>query len=268
MFAADEVRRLLERPPPQGIHRSLLIARQRILGRYAALLERLIAAAERRVGHRSVECPVCGWTGLRFRPYVGPGWVRRNNTCPACGSQERHRLFWLLAQPELRARNGRRLYLAPEQSLRHAVAGHGTGTITADLEMGGVDLRCDVQSLPLADASMGLIVCTDVLEHVADDGAALDELRRVLGPEGRTVVHVPILSSATVEYGRPVDADNGHVRAYGPDVADRFRDAGLSVEWRLAKRLAPRHRRRFGLYGEDVLLVARVFDQNEARPRS
>src|SRR2546425_7397924 len=87
MFSADEVRRLLERPPPHGLHRLLLIARQRLLTRYAALLERALDAAERRVGHRSVECPVCGWSGLRFRPYVGPGWGRRNNTCPACGSQ-------------------------------------------------------------------------------------------------------------------------------------------------------------------------------------
>jgi len=261
MFAADAVRRLLERPPPHGLHRLLLIARQRLLTRYAALLEAALDAVERRVGHRSVECPVCGWSGLRFRPYVGPGWVRRNNTCPACGSQERHRLFWLLAQPELRApstgADGRRLYLAPEPSLRHAVAGPATGTITADLQMGEVDLRCDVESLPLPGDSMGLIVCTDVLEHVADDAQALAELRRVLGPGGKTLVHVPILTSATVEYGHAVDADNGHVRAYGPDIADRFRAAGLSLEWRLAKRLAPRHRRRFGLYDEDVLLVAR-----------
>ena len=88
-------------------------------------------------------------------------------------------------------------------------------------------------------------------------GSALSEIRRVLEHGGHTLVHVPMLTSATVEYGHAVAADNGHVRAYGPDVVDRFGAAGLSVDWRLAKRLAPRHRRRFGLYDEDVLLVAR-----------
>jgi hypothetical protein len=257
MFRAEEVRRLLGQPPPRGFRRAALIVRQRLLARYAAALERALGAAERRVGYRSVECPVCAWTGLRFRPYVGPGWVRHGNTCPSCGSQERHRLFWLLAQPELSGRNGRRLYLAPEASLRGSIAGAGTGAITADLTMDDVDVRCDAESLPLPDASVALVVCTDVLEHVPDDRAALAEIRRVLEPGGHTLVHVPILTSGTVEYGHAVAADNGHVRAYGPDVVERFRAAGLTVDWRLAKRLAPRHRRRFGLYDEDVLLVAR-----------
>ena len=268
MFSAEEVRRLLERPVPRGFRRAVLVLRQRMLTRYTAALERALGAAERRVGHRSVECPICGWKGLRFRPYVGPGWVRHGNTCPSCGSQERHRLFWLLAQPELRAGDGRRLYLAPEASLRGSIAGAGTDAITADLAMDDVDVRCDAESLPLADASVALVVCTDVLEHVPDDRAALAEIRRVLQPRGHTLVHVPILTSDTVEYGHAVAADNEHVRAYGPDIVDRFRAAGLSVDWRLAKRFAPRHRRRFGLYDEDVLLVARPFAQNSDGKKS
>jgi SAM-dependent methyltransferase len=194
--------------------------------------------------------------------------VRHGNTCPSCGSQERHRLFWLLAQPELAHHRGRRLYLAPEDSLRDSIAGVGTEAVTADLAMGDVDVRCDVAAMPLPDASMGLVICTDVLEHVPDDRAALAEIQRVLEPHGRALVHVPILTSGTVEYGRAVPADNEHVRAYGPDVVERFVDAGLSVDWRLAKRLAPRHRRRFGLYDEDVLLVARAVRENGSDPKS
>ena len=244
------------------MRRSFLVARQRVLGRYAAALERALGAIERRAGHRPVECPICHWRGLRFRPYVGPGWVRRNNTCPSCGSQERHRLLWLLAQRELGGPGGagvvgRRLYFAPERALRDAIAPAASAAITADLAMDDVDLRCDAEALPLPDASVGLLVCSDVLEHVSDDRAALREMRRVLQPGGRALVHVPILTSGTVEYGHAVAADNDHVRAYGPDVVDRFRAAGLGVDWRLATRLAPRHRRRFGIYDEDVLLVAR-----------
>ena len=45
--------------------------------------------------------------------------------------------------------------------------------------------------LPFDDASFDLAVALDVLEHVADDAAALAELARVLAPGGRLLVTVP-----------------------------------------------------------------------------
>jgi SAM-dependent methyltransferase len=45
--------------------------------------------------------------------------------------------------------------------------------------------------LPFDDASFDLAVALDVLEHVADDAAALHELARVLAPGGRLLVTVP-----------------------------------------------------------------------------
>ena len=46
-------------------------------------------------------------------------------------------------------------------------------------------------AIPARDAAFDLIVCTEVLEHIADDGAALDELRRVLAPGGWLLITVP-----------------------------------------------------------------------------
>ncbi len=40
------------------------------------------------------------------------------------------------------------------------------------------------ESIPLKDHSMDYVVCVDVLEHVADLGKVLDEIRRVLKPGG------------------------------------------------------------------------------------
>jgi SAM-dependent methyltransferase len=45
--------------------------------------------------------------------------------------------------------------------------------------------------LPFDDAAFDLAVALDVLEHVADDGAALRELARVVAPGGRLLVTVP-----------------------------------------------------------------------------
>jgi 2-polyprenyl-6-hydroxyphenyl methylase / 3-demethylubiquinone-9 3-methyltransferase len=40
------------------------------------------------------------------------------------------------------------------------------------------------EALPLADHSMDYVVCVDVLEHVSDMGRVLDEVKRVLRPDG------------------------------------------------------------------------------------
>lgn len=47
------------------------------------------------------------------------------------------------------------------------------------------------EPLPFGDGAFDLAVALDVLEHVADDAAALRELARVLAPGGRLLVTVP-----------------------------------------------------------------------------
>ncbi len=46
----------------------------------------------------------------------------------------------------------------------------------------------DAHALPFADASFDLVYCRYVLEHLADPGRALTEMRRVLRPGGRVAV--------------------------------------------------------------------------------
>jgi SAM-dependent methyltransferase len=57
----------------------------------------------------------------------------------------------------------------------------------------GADLRrlADDGSLPLEHASVDLVWCSEVLEHVADTGHLLLEVRRVLRLDGRLLVTVP-----------------------------------------------------------------------------
>ena len=50
---------------------------------------------------------------------------------------------------------------------------------------------CDVRELPFADGSFEVAVCFEVIEHVEEPEQVLDELRRVLGPDGLLVVSSP-----------------------------------------------------------------------------
>ncbi len=63
---------------------------------------------------------------------------------------------------------------------------------------------------PSASGSFDLVVCQNVLEHIADDEAALAEMARVLAPGGRLALLVP---SGPTLFGSLDDA-YGHWRRY------------------------------------------------------
>jgi SAM-dependent methyltransferase len=59
----------------------------------------------------------------------------------------------------------------------------------------GVALRTGVSTLEAFDAGerFGLVVATDVIEHIADDAAAVARLKGLLAPGGRLLLTVPAL---------------------------------------------------------------------------
>jgi glycosyltransferase involved in cell wall biosynthesis len=71
------------------------------------------------------------------------------------------------------------------------------------------------------------VVCSNVLEHVEDDGSALRAMRDLLVPGGRVVLVIPALRAL---YGS-IDRAIGHHRRYTRDeIAQKLADAGLAVE--------------------------------------
>jgi SAM-dependent methyltransferase len=57
----------------------------------------------------------------------------------------------------------------------------------------GLSALSTAELLPFADRSFDTVLATEVLEHVTDHEATLDEIVRVLAPGGRVVVTVPFL---------------------------------------------------------------------------
>jgi SAM-dependent methyltransferase len=253
LIDARKIRRQLAAPEPTGVRRRWYVLRQRLINMTARMINRVLTVFEGRTGRRSVECPICGWRGIRFRPYTGPAYLVLNGRCPGCRAAERHRLiasFW----PRVPT-GGRCLSVAPEACLRSLVEADGR-VITTDLARGGVDVVADIEHLPMPSGAFSLVLCSDVLEHVVDDRAALREVRRVLAEDGTAIIHVPIMLTETVDYGRAIDDDYGHRRTYGPDLLSRFADAQLAVTVLAARDLGRSEQKRRGLR-DDVVLLAR-----------
>src|SRR4030042_3032435 len=155
---------------------------------------------------------------------------------------------------EIALREGRRVLDAGCGSGRHLCEAFRTpGTAVAGVDLNWDDLRrtngflssmsvendgnwivarADVTNLPFADGCFDVVICAEVLEHIAENRAAVGELLRALKEGGDLVVTVPrflpericwMLSSA---YHRE---PGGHIRIYKKaELRALLEDAGAS----------------------------------------
>ncbi|MBE0415746.1 MAG: class I SAM-dependent methyltransferase [Dehalococcoidia bacterium] len=91
----------------------------------------------------------------------------------------------------------------------------------------------DALSLPFKDASFDKIICSEVLEHVADDERGIRELVRTLKRGGVLAVTVPTYLSEAVYWALDEDYYNhpgGHVRKYkAQELMDSLRRNDLAI---------------------------------------
>jgi SAM-dependent methyltransferase len=185
-------------------------------------------------------CVVCKSSLRVFNPF---GQVRRPDAqCGVCRSVERHRLTWLFFEQrtDLFDRKPKRvLHVAPEAQLeRNLRQLEGVDYVCTDVDAGCGELVMDIMALSFADDSMDVILCSHVLEHVADDRKAMRELARVLSPKGWATILVPIIADASWEDATVTSHEDrsrlfgqwDHVRAYGPDFKQRLEQEGFEVE--------------------------------------
>ena len=236
------------------------------MSRLAAAV-RVRAASARHRGS-AVRCPLCANGFDRFKD----DWNRPNALCWRCGSHERHRAQWLLfaRRPELLRDARSLLHVSPEWCLReHLAQLPGLRYVTTDLDPAQeADLRLDVTALDLPDGAFDAVICSHVLEHVPDDGAAMRELRRVTARGGWCLVMVPLALDRATTHEDPhvrtpaarerefLQAD--HVRLYAPDIAVRLRAAGFAVDVvDLHAELGPDGAARHGLLPSDLVFLCR-----------
>jgi SAM-dependent methyltransferase len=207
-------------------------------------------------------CPICQSPLRTFltlhRPYHA--W------CPVCWSLPRHRLVWLLFQRKtdlFDPRSKRVLHIAPEPALSARLRRMPQiNYLSADLLNAEAMVKMDLTAIQYPADSFDVVYCSHVLEHIADDRAAIREMRRVLSPSGWALILVPITADVTSETSAsedPIERERlfgqiDHVRRYGRDFASRLEEAGFKTTCLVAGDIvAQPDVTRFGLSGKDVM---------------
>jgi SAM-dependent methyltransferase len=186
--------------------------------------------------------PIDGKSFKKLLPY-GYENPRENVLSPSTLSLERHRLLWLYLKNETDFFSAplKVLHFAPEQAFykRFRMLKNLTYT-TTDLNSPLADVKADICNLPFAENSFDVILCNHVLEHIPDDKKAMQELFRVLRPNGWGIFQIPqdLQRKTTFEDHSIIDKKErakifgqyDHVRIYGWDFFDKLKSVGFKAE--------------------------------------
>lgn len=192
--------------------------------------------------------PIDGKSFRSFLPY-GYGKQRENALSPSTLSLERHRLLWLYLKNETNffskdtetSSTLKVLHFAPEQAFYKRFRNlNNLDYTTTDLNSPLADIKADICNLPFNDNEFDIIFCNHVLEHIPDDTKAMQELYRILKPDGMGIFQIPqdLTRAVTFEDDSITDKKErakifgqyDHVRVYGRDYFDKLRNIGFKVD--------------------------------------
>lgn len=215
-----------------------------------------------------LRCSICDERVRRFLPYRNglvdvPPFIRElavvgsdveNFACPACGchDRERHLLMYLKASGLLSQMRGKKiLHFAPEHHLQKFIrASEPLEYIQGDLypTQPGV-LQIDLQATQYPENHFDFILANHVLEHVQDDMRALEEIHRILRPDGYAILQTPYSKVLTRTFEDPgiqtsqaclhAYGQEDHRRLYGQDIFQRFEVSGLRSLKKVHSELLP-----------------------------
>lgn len=162
--------------------------------------------------------------------------------CPSCGCTDRDRHLWLYMNASgmtAQLPGATILHMAPEAHIERLIAAcKPAHYVRGDLHPTQAHhQRIDIERLPFDDASLDLVICNHVLEHVTHPDKALSEISRCLRAGGMVIAQTPYAPSLkhTLEMKAAPDADTAHllygqsdhVRLFGDDIPEYFHNSGL-----------------------------------------
>jgi len=205
------------------------------------------------------ECPLCGHEFRKMLPggfdipvleekqIIGGGY-RENDICPYCLSTDRDRLIYLYLKNETDFFDHVQtvLHIAPEPALyrilrKSPLLDYFPATKYAEgFYYGNKTQAADLLDLPFEGATFDWVICNHVLEHIPNDHLAIQEIFRVLKPQGQAILQVPyspILNTTFEDPSIISEADRkkyfgqfDHVRIYGNDYSNRLEENGFQLQ--------------------------------------
>ncbi len=201
-------------------------------------------------------CVLCNHDVWGFLPYGGgskatPALMRELDVvgsdvdhfgCPRCTAhdRERHLFMYLEASGMLAQIRGKLVvHFAPETHLSECIIAAGPRQyVRCDLYPTSPEVEsADLLALRFESESVDLLIANHVLEHVADDGKALSEIRRVLKMGGYAILQTPYSARlhrtwedpgiASTQARLQAYGQEDHVRLYGRDILERIGSFGL-----------------------------------------
>ncbi len=180
------------------------------------------------------QCNLCGYKLSKFVVTENYGSI-----CPKCGSISRNRRLYAVLQGTLE--NKRILHFSPSKSLRNKIQNMDTKEYITSDYLGEFKAmkNLNIEDINEPDNYFDVILCYHVLEHVSQDTKAMNELYRILVPNGLCYIQTPFKSGDIYEDDTMVTKEDrlkhfgqeDHLRVYSVSgLSARLEQAGFKVE--------------------------------------
>lgn len=156
-------------------------------------------------------CPYCNNHFRKFMPagvnipiynelnVVGAGY-RKNSICPRCFSTDRDRLIYLYLTKKINIQKDKYkiLHISPEPSIKSILRNkknidYVLGENYKDKYFFNKDfLQLDITNLYYEDDAFDIVIANHTLQYINNDQLAMEEIYRVLKPNGKAILQVPI----------------------------------------------------------------------------
>lgn len=164
-----------------------------------------------------------------------------NLVCPVCGSLPRTRRLWKILNENFLKPDIKILDFSPSRAIyRKLKKNQSIQYFSTDFENEFLaDYRFDITNIDYNSESFDLIICYHILEHIDKDQQAMNELFRVLKPNGTCFIQTPFKDGETYEdFSIKTKEDrlkhfgqDDHVRIYSVNgLKERLEKSGFSVE--------------------------------------
>lgn len=188
---------------------SKILIPKKFLFKHEFLIRRLIAIKYLGKKH---QCEICNTNLSQFIA------IKPNDLlCPACGSRSRtRRLYNLLFKEDVL--HGNILHFSPSRSLyRIFKRMDSINYFSADFENEFVaDYKIDIRKIDFKNDYFNTIICYHILEHIIEDKLAMEELYRVLKPQGRCYIQTPFKEGSIYE-DASIISKSERLKAFGQE---------------------------------------------------